>query len=473
MATQTYADILREQVDTLEAERASLIEELDALASDEARSAEDIEARASEITARATEILAERDAKIARAAELDAIRVERASVPKPINFIRPTEQPASASDVRSMSVGQIADTLVRAAEEHDVDPTHMRSILKRHGRDQRVENRQWLEGLAVRSTDVYGQAWAKYITGREMLMTNEERTAMSVGSNTNGGFLVPTHLDPSIILTNSGSSNALRAISRVVTLTVGNSWNGITSAGVTASWDAELSEASDDTPADYAHPNVPVYMMRGFAQASYEAFEDIDNLGSDVLMMLADAKDRLEGTAHCTGSGSAQPTGIFTALDANTNVEVTSTTAATIGLVDLQGLKRSVPVRWRKMGTWVYAPVYGDAIKALGTAISASYSSDITVENTEKLLGRPVVETDDAPTTQTTTVRDNEIVYGDFSNFLIVDKPGSTAIEFIPQLFSTTTNLPDGRRGWIMHHRTGSDSINDLAFRLLQDKTSA
>ena len=330
-----------------------------------------------------------------------------------------------------------------------------------------------MQNLAARSTDVYASAWSKYITGREMLLTNEERTAMSVGSNTNGGFLVPTHLDPSIILTNNGSSNALRPISRVVTLTVGNSWNGITSAGVTASWDAELTEVSDDTPADYAKPNVPVYMLRGFAQASYEAFEDIDNLGSDVLMLLADAKDRLEGTAHCTGSGSSQPTGIFTALDANTNVEVTSTTAATIGLVDLQGLKRSVPIRWRKNGRWVYAPVYGDAIKALGTALSASYSTDITQENTEKLLGNPVTETDDAPTTQTTTVRDNEVVFGDFSNFLIVDKPGSTAVEVIPQLFSTTTNLPDGRRGWIMHTRSGSDSINDLAFRLLQDKTSA
>ena len=171
--------------------------------------------------------------------------------------------------------------------------------------------------------------------------------------------------------------------------------------------------------------------------------------------------------------GSAQPTGIFTALDANTNVEVTSTTAATIGLVDLQGLRRAVPVRFRGRSTWVMNPVYADAIKALGTALSASYSTDITAANADRLLGSPVVETDDAPTTQTTTVRDNEIVIGDFSNFVIVDKPGSMAVSFIPHLFSTTTNLPDGTSGWLMQWRNGSDSINDLAFRLLQDKTSA
>jgi hypothetical protein len=28
-------------------------------------------------------------------------------------------------------------------------------------------------------------------------------------------------------------------------------------------------------------------------------------------------------------------------------------------------------------------------------------------------------------------------------------------------------------RGWYMHFRSGADSVNDLAFRLLQDKTSA
>jgi HK97 family phage major capsid protein len=189
-------------------------------------------------------------------------------------------------------------------------------------------------------------------------------------------------------------------------------------------------------------------------------------------MMFADARDRLEGAAHATGSGS-QPQGIFTALDANTNVEVSSATAATIALADLHGLYRSVPVRWRGRSTWLMNPLYSLAIKALGTAISASYSTDLTQSMAGSILGRPLVESDDAPTTQTTTALDNEIVFGDFSSYVIVDKPGSMSVEFIPHLFNTTTNLPDGRRGWFAHWRTGADSVNDVAFRLLQDKTSA
>jgi HK97 family phage major capsid protein len=70
-------------------------------------------------------------------------------------------------------------------------------------------------------------------------------------------------------------------------------------------------------------------------------------------------------------------------------------------------------------------------------------------------------------------VNDNTIVLGDFSNYVIVDKPGSFAVEFVPHLFNTSNNLPDGRRAWYCHWRTGGDSVNDVAFRLLQEKTSA
>jgi len=457
------------ELDELRAEAITLSELDDITPEQDARLGavlDDIAAREAELpTIEARAAVLER-AVAQRAANGDQAGAD-AGISAP-HVVRKTAGPADVLEDRNASPQKVADAILRSFGEREVDDTQFRTLAKRHGRDS-----AWTRNLLARSTDVYADAFQKYLTGREMLLTNEERAALTIGTNANGGFLVPTHLDPTIILTNDGSTNAIRQIARVVTLTEGSSWNGITSAGVTASFDALGAEVSDDSPNNFARPNIPVHKAQALVQAYIEAFEDINGLASDVVMMFSDAKDRLEGAAHCTGSGSNQPTGIFTALDANTNVEVTSTTAATIGLVDLQGLKRAVGQRFRGRGTWVYNPVYGDAIKALGTAISASYSTDITMDNTERLLGRPVVETDDAPDTQTTTVKDNEVVFGDFSNYVIVDKPGSVAIEFIPHLFNTSSNLPDGRRGWYMHYRSGADSVNDLAFRLLQDKTSA
>lgn len=384
--------------------------------------------------------------------------------------------PFEVLDTRGIGMSELelrrtlVDSTLRAVDGRvdDADnEAHFERTLKRHAGDTR-----WAGNILARLRPEYESGWAKLMMGRQELLTAEERTALSSGTDANGGYLLPTHLDPTIILTNSGTSNVIRGLSRVVTLTEGDTWNGVTSAGVTASFDAELAEVSDDSPT-FGRVSIPVHKAQSLVQASIEAFQDIAGLSSDVMMLFADARDRLEGAAHATGTGSGQPTGIVTALDANTNVEIISTTAATIGEVDIHAVYRQVPIRWRGRSTWLTNPVYSLAVKRLGTAVSSSYSGDLTQPVSERWVGRPVVESDDMPTTQTTTANDNEIVFGDFSNFVVVDKPGSMSVEFIPHLFNTSNNLPDGRRGWYAHWRTGSDSVNDLAFRILQDKTSA
>lgn len=369
----------------------------------------------------------------------------------------------------------LTDANMRAMEQHSGhmstdDQRHFETILKRHAGDT-----AWASNILARQSDVYQDAWGKMQTGRQLDLTNEERTSLSVGSNTNGGFLLPTHLDPTIIMTNSGVSNVIRGMSRVVTLSApgATTWNGVTSAGMTASFDAELTEVSDDSPT-FARVSIPIGKAQAFAQASIEAFEDIAGLAGDLTMMFADARDRLEAVAHATGSGSgANPTGIFTALDANTNVEITSDTANAIFEDDLHEVYRTVPVRWRGRSEWLMHPLFSLRIKALGTAVSATYSGDLREPPAGRILGRPLTESDDAPSTLTTTALDNVMIFGDFSNYVIVDKPGSMSLEYIPHMFATANNLPDGRRGWYAQWRTGADSVNDLAFRLLQDKTSA
>lgn len=418
------------------------------------------------LLADAKAIAAELKAHEDRYAELEAIeaRAAAAAAKPSLTFIKAAEK-ADAESVRSMNLTQLTDVVRRKAEERDIDPSHAASLLKRHGSDL-----NWARNLAARATDVYERAWLKVMSGNATFLNEEERAAIAVGTSTQGGLLVPTHLDPTVILTNTGSSNAIRRVARVVNLTTGNTWNGVSSAGVTASWDAELAEVSDDSPT-FAKPSIATHKAQAFVQASLEALEDIASLGADVLNMFADARDRLEGAAHATGSGSGQPTGIFTAITGSQSV--TSTTAATIGLVDLLALKRKPGIRFRNNGTWVMNAVYGDAIRQLGTTMGASYTVDANAANTELLLGRPVIETDDAPTTQTTTAKDPEVIFGDFSQYVLVDKPGSLAVQYIPVLFNTGNNLPDGRVGWYATWRHGADSVADEAFAVLLDKTSA
>lgn len=400
-----------------------------------------------------------------------AAKVPERTVEPDAPAVHKTRDTLEVAEDRSSTSKQLVAAAMRELEEKDVESRnleHVERVLKAHASDK-----GWARGIVLRSTDVYASAWLKLVQGREFSLTPEERTVLGVTTNANGKYLLPTHLDPTIILTSALSTDEIRKISRVVTLTDGQAaWNGITSDGVTASWDGEVVEVSDDSPT-FNPVSIPTIRAQALVQASISAVEDISGLGSDVMMMFADAKDRLEGAAHAVGNGTTQPKGVFTAVAAVTASRVVSASAAAIALADLNSTYLGVPARNRPNAKWLANPLYTVAIKTLGTAVSASYSGDLREPTAGRILGHEVVESDDAPTTQTTTALDSEVLFGDFSQYVIVDRPGGMSVEYIPHLFNTTTNLPDGRRAWYATWRTGADVTNVNAFRLLVDKTSA
>src|SRR4051794_35257179 len=229
---------------------------------------------------------------------------------------------------------------------------------------------------------------------------------MSYGTNTSGGFLVPSFLDPAIYLTNGGANSPIPKLSRNITIAT-HDWNGVTSDGVTMSWDAEWSEVSDDSPT-LASVNIPTFKAAGFVAASFELTEDSD-IAQQVPELFTDARDRLEAAAFNTGNGTTAPTGIWTAIHADAAQRVVSTTAATVGLADLQSVYTTLPVRWRPNSTWLMNPLAQSTIQALGTAVSASYTTDATAVP-DKLLTRPIATDDYAPYLSTTTALDSRIM---------------------------------------------------------------
>ena len=474
-----YLDIVREKRAKLASERAALMVELEAIpevALVEKRDLTDEEtALADEVRGKVATLDAEDDQLKAREDELVKIAERAATAKDAPQFVR-KDEPTDILEDRSATPKQLADAVLRSAEERVGDGPELdsiRSMVRRHGSDT-----GWTRNLLARSTEQYQQAFANLIRSRgelAMLDPAEQQLlrAVAVGTNTQGGVFGPTIIDPTLILTNAGTSNAIRQVARVITLTgAQNSYNPVTSAGATSSWDPEFTEVSDDAPA-YARPNIPIYKAQTFLPFSFEAEEDIPGLMQSLSEVLVDARDRLEGTAHATGSGSSQPTGLFTALNADTNTQVVTTTAATIGLVDLHSFYRTLPVRWRRNGVFIAHPLWLGAIRQLGTAVSASFSGDLRDPLPERLIGKPVLETDDAPSTQTTTALDNIMSFGDPKTFVILDKPGSMQVEFIANVVSGSNGRPIGARALYAHWRNGSGLVTTNSHRLLVDKTSA
>jgi HK97 family phage major capsid protein len=211
---------------------------------------------------------------------------------------------------------------------------------------------------------------------------------------------------------------------------------------------------------------VPVKTARGFIPYSIEIGEDYPSFAAEMRRLLDEGYINLVAEQTMTGSS---PTGIFTALDANTNVEVIVTTDGQFGAVDLLKVWKSLPERYRGNATWIMSTDVENEIRTFSANdTGAYYTVNLTQGGIGNLFGRPVRTTDYAPEFTGTTGAANILVVGDFANFLVAQRAGMS-IEFIPNLFGATTGRPTGQRGWFAYARHGFDSINDLGFRILQN----
>lgn len=320
--------------------------------------------------------------------------------------------------------------------------------------------------LASSSPD-YLRAFAKLIRsqGNVAVLDASESAAytraMSL-TDSAGGYLVPFQLDPTVILTANGSRNPIRRISRVVNAT-GDVWNGISSAGVTGSWDAEAAEVSDDAPT-FAQPTIPVYKGAIFVPISIEAQQDETNVAQEIGRMIAFEKDRMESVAFTTGSGSGEPTGIVTALTGTASV-VASATTDTFAVADVYALDSALPTRYAENASWLAHRAIANLVRRFDTQGGANLWETLGNDVPATLLGRPFYP-NEAMDSSVTALADNLIaVFGDFDNYVIADRIGTT-VEYIPHLFGANRR-PTGQRGWYAYFRVGADSVNDAAFRLL------
>jgi HK97 family phage major capsid protein len=175
-----------------------------------------------------------------------------------------------------------------------------------------------------------------------------EQRALSL-TDSAGGFLVPFEFDPTVIITNAGSTNPLLEISRVV-VSVSDVWHGVSSYGVTASWDAEASEVSDDSPS-FSEQAIPNYKAAAFVPFSIELAMDAPSLVSEIGKLLSDGTLQLLNVPLTTGSGSGSPTGIITALTGGSSV-VSAGTANTLVAADVYNVQSSLGPRWQANARW-------------------------------------------------------------------------------------------------------------------------
>lgn len=332
---------------------------------------------------------------------------------------------------------------------------------------ERNEGTRMAEMVLTTTSPEYSSAFIKVVRskGQQLALNTGEQQALSRAmslTDADGGFMIPFQLDPAVMITANGSFNQVRQIARVVQAT-GDVWHGISSAGVTGSWDGEGVEVSDDSPT-LAQPAVPVYKGDVFVAQSFEVSADAASLANEIANMIAFEKDRMESVAFVTGSGSGQPTGIITALTGGSSV-ITSTTTDTFAVGDVYKTDDALPARYAANGSWLAHRAIYNKMRQFDTNGGSALWGQLADARNPGLLGRPDYVAEAMDGTITALADNLVLLFGDFSNFVIADRLGTT-LSYIPHLFGAS-GRPTGQSGWYAHFRVGSDSVNDAAFRLL------
>ncbi len=202
----------------------------------------------------------------------------------------PREERAASADLRARALdvierhvpGEVTDSAREGATR-----TAQRSSSKHY--DAELVNRHIIES----SHPDYVEDFRRHVaTAGQFNSERLSRAAMSLTA-ANGGVLVPQFLDSTIVLTNDGTENEIRQISGQVSITT-DQWDGVTSAGVTAGYAAEATEASDNSPT-FVAPTIRPERAQAYIIGSFEMIADtgFDEVG----MLFMDAFDRADETA--------------------------------------------------------------------------------------------------------------------------------------------------------------------------------
>jgi HK97 family phage major capsid protein len=407
----------------------------------------------------------------------DILRKRPEAVKQTLASIRYGLPDGAGVDVLRMTNREARDHALRSLDDR-IATEHMADDEKDQVAKNIRKNPTIARRIIVTENDDYRSAWMKMVTQPNPMLEDEERKAiqrwyefraMSENTTTAGGFGVPVFIDPSIIMTAQGSGNPFLSIAKQVDINT-NIWKGVSSAGVSWSFDTEAAAVSDDAPV-LGQPTVTVHMARGFIPYSIEVGMDYPGFASEMTTLLSEGYDELLVDKFTRGTGTGEPKGVLTAISAVAGNRVKVTTAGTIGAPDPYAVWKALPQRFRRKAAWLMSVGVNNAFRQLGTTNHGT-TVPLPEEWADALFAKAVYESPYMPDTTTwTTTAECQAIVGDFSGFVIA-RNGGMSVELVPQLFQQVTAgngpaVPTGQRGWFAYSRIGSDVANTAAFRVL------
>ena len=253
--------------------------------------------------------------------------------------------------------------------------------------------------LLITESPEYRSAFQQVMTQDHPLLTEAEIRALRAFSELEsralgeitpsaGGYGVPTLIDASILLQSGAAVAPVLGAARVVPVT-SNTWKGVSSAPPVFAFQTEGAVTADSSPT-LSQPAITVHMARAMLPYSVEVEQDYPSFANEMMTLLDQGWTDLVATKTCTGSGTGEPFGVITKLDATATSEVLVTTAGTVDAAQIFRVWNALPERFRYRATWLMSRVARRATSgpsAPGPTQSAYFTVDLTADGVTRLNG--------------------------------------------------------------------------------------
>jgi HK97 family phage major capsid protein len=222
---------------------------------------------------------------------------------------------------------------------------------------------------------------------------------------------------------------------------------------------AEGVEVTDDSPT-IGSALITAHKAAAFVSASFEILGDWPSMVDQIRFLFTESKNELEAEKFLYGSGTNEPFGMLTRLEANTAADVAVTTSGSIGAVDIYNLAAALGPRFRPNAGWMASMSVLNEIRAISDDKLGNYVTDLRNGYNFSLLGRPVYEASPMDEMVSTTAAKTFAAFGDFERgYTIFDRLGSGRVSVVPHLFGTTNGRPIGASGLYYYWRVGGDVL--------------
>lgn len=298
---------------------------------------------------------------------------------------------------------------------------------------------------------------------RRKQMTPEMSNALQIGTDSEGGFLVPDEYETTLVEALE-EENIFRKLAHVISTSSGDRKIPVVASKGSASWVDEEGTIPDSDDA-FNQVSIGAYKLGTLIKVSNELLNDnVFNLESYISKEFARRIGAKEEDAFFNGNGTGKPVGIFNATG-GAEVGVTAASATAITADEIIDLFYSLKAPYRKKAVWILNDATIKTIRKLkDNNGNYLWQPALTAGTPDTILGRPVYTSSYVPTIAAGA---KTIAFGDFSYYWIADRAGRN-FKKLSELYAA-----NDQTGFVATQRVDGKLILPEAIKVLKMKASA